>query len=134
MPRRASSKIDSRWIWMIVGAIGLAVALGLFLQNEEAEPFRTVPTLDLNDYLHNANSLEGNIYKVKGIINQSLGYERGKGRLFSVEVGSGADDEVLPILVPPDLSYLNLQKGQHYIFRLEVGAMGILRARDMKKT
>jgi hypothetical protein len=134
MPRRASSKIDSRWVWMIVGAIALAVGLGVFLQNEGAEPFRTVPTLDLNDYLNNANSLEGNIYKVKGVINQSLGYERGKGRLFSVEVGSGPDAEVLPILVPPELSYLNLQKGQHYIFRLEVGDKGILRAREMKKS
>jgi hypothetical protein len=134
MARRASSKFHPGWILMIVAAVALAVGLGVFLQNEEAEPFRTVPSLDLNDYLNNANSLEGNVYKVKGVINQSLGYSRGKGRLFSVEVSNGTDDEVLPILVPPELSYLNLQKGQHYIFRLEVGKMGILRAREMKKS
>ena len=118
----------------MMAAMALAIGLGVFLQNEEAEPFRTVPTLDLNDYLNNANSLQGNVYKVKGVINQSLGYARDKGRLFSVEVSEGGQDEILPILVPPDLSYLNLQKGQHYIFRLEVGNMGILRAREMKKS
>jgi hypothetical protein len=134
MARRASSKLHSGWILIIVAAIALAVGLGVLLQNEEAEPFRTVPTLDLNDYLNNANSLQGNIYKVKGVINQSLGYSRSKGRLFSVEVPNGSEDEVLPILVPPELSYLNLQKGQHYTFRLEVGEMGILRAREMKKS
>ncbi len=134
MARRASSKLHSGWILIIVAAIGLAVGLGVFLQAEEAEPFRTVPTLDLTDYLNNANSLQGNIYKVKGTIAQSLGYSRGKGRLFSVAVPNGAEDEMLPVLVPPELSYLNLQKGQHYIFRLEVGSMGILRARDMKKS
>ena len=119
---------------MIMAAIAVAIGLGVFLENEEAEPFRTVPTLDLQDYLNNANSLQGNVYKIKGVINQSLGYSRGKGRLFSVEVSESGQDEVLPILVPPDLSYLNLQKGQHYTFRLEVGSMGILRAREMKKS
>jgi hypothetical protein len=134
MARRASSKLHSGWILVIIAAIAVAVGLGVFLQNEEAEPFRTVPALDLNDYLNNANSLQGNVYKVKGVINQSLGYSRTSGRLFSVEVSNGSDDEILPILVPPGLSYLNLQKGQHYTFRLEVGSMGILRAQDMKKS
>ena len=112
----------------------MAVGLGVFLQNQGGDPFRTVPTLDMSEYLSNANSLRGNVYKVKGVIDQSLGYSRGKGRLFSVDVSDGADGQVLPILVPPDLSYLNLQKGQRYIFRLEVEDMGILRARDMKKS
>ncbi len=134
MARRASSKLQTRWILIIVVAIVLAVGLGIFLQNQGGDPFRTVPELDLNDYLSNANSLRGNIYKVKGVINQTLGYARGTGRLFSVEVSNGSEDEILPILVPPDLSYLNLQKGQHYTFRLEVGDMGLLRAREMKKS
>ena len=36
--------------------------------------------------------------------------------------------------MPPELSYLNLQKGQRYIFRLEVGDAGLLKALDMKKS
>ena len=48
--------------------------------------------------------------------------------------GDNSGGAVLPILVPPSLSYLNLQKGQRYIFRLEVGDGGVLKAQDMKKT
>ena len=78
--------------------------------------------------------MQGNTYKIKGVISQSLGYTRGKGRLFSVEVNSsGGDDGILPVLVPPELSYLNLQKGQHYTLLLEVGDTGILLARKMQK-
>lgn len=138
MARRANSKIRPLWVALILGALALAIAVGIFLQNTGGEPFRTVPELDMADYLNNANSLQGNVYKVRGRIAQSLGYSRGQGRLFSVDVtgkdGNSSGGSVLPILVPPALSYLNLQKGQLYIFQLEVGDGGILKARDMKKT
>ena len=116
------------------------------MQNTGGDPFRTVPELDLGDYLNNANSLRGNVYKVKGQIMQSLGYSRAKGRLFSVEVDGGNNNtsnannggnggkDMLPILVPPNLSYLNLQKGQRYTFQLEVDDGGVLKALDMKKS
>ena len=147
MARRANSKIRPVWIALILGALLLAIGVGVFVQSTGGEPYRTVPELDLADYLNNANSLQGNVYKVRGSISQALGYSREKGRLFSVEVSGGNRDAngnngggdsssnaVLPILVPPSLSYLNLQKGQRYIFRLEVGDGGILKAQDMKKT
>ena len=141
MARRANSKIRPLWIALALGALVVAIAVGVIVQSTGGEPYRTVPELDMADYLNNANSLQGNVYKVRGSIAQALGYSRDKGRLFSVEVSggnnSGGDNSggaVLPILVPPNLSYLNLQKGQRYIFRLEVGDGGILKAQDMKKT
>ena len=148
MARRANSKIRPLWIALILGALLLAIGVGVFVQSTGGEPYRTVPELDLADYLNNANSLQGNVYKVRGSISQALGYSREKGRLFSVQVSGGnnnangnnnggeesSNGAVLPILVPPSLSYLNLQKGQRYIFRLEVGDGGILKAQDMKKT
>ena len=145
MARRANSKIRPLWVVLTLGALVLAIAVGALLQNTGGDPFRTVPELDLGDYLNNANSLRGNVYKVKGQIMQSLGYSRAKGRLFSVEVdggnnnnantgGNGGGKDMLPILVPPELSYLNLQKGQRYTFRLEVDDGGVLKALDMKKS
>ena len=132
MARRASSRIRPLWIVCTLAAFVLAVVGTLLIQNTGGEPFRTVPELDVTEYLANANSLRGNHYKVKGVISQSLVYSPEKGRLFSVEIGTGGEN-VLPVLVPPDLSYLNLQKGQHYTFLLEVGDAGLLFARKMQK-
>ena len=147
MARRANSKICPLWVALAVGALVVAIAVGMIVQNTGGEPYRTVPELDMAEYLNNANSLQGNVYKVRGSIAQALGYSRERGRLFSVEVSGGGNSgsgssgsgdssggAVLPILVPPSLSYLNLQKGQRYIFRLEVGDGGVLKAQDMKKT
>ncbi len=133
MPRRASSKVQPVWIVAIVAAALVAVGLGFVFENQGGDAFRTVPELNLQDYLSDARSLRGNSYKVKGTIYQSLGYSRNKGRLVSVEVDANSDSNMIPILIPPDLGYLNLQKGQRYVFRLEVGDSGILLARDMKK-
>lgn len=133
MARRASSKIRPVWIACVIGALVLAVIVGIVIQNQGGDAFRTVPELDIGEYLSNANSLRGNHYKVKGVISQSLLYSHDKGRLFSVEVNGVGGDNVLPVLVPPDLSYLNLQKGQHYTFLLEVGDAGVLLARKMQK-
>ncbi len=141
MARRAQSKIRPLWVALVLAALVLAVIVGVLVQNTGGDPFRTDPELDVDEYLANANSLQGNVYKIHGSIAQSLGYSRDKGRLFSVNVSGrdggsdgGASGGVLPVLVPPKMSYLNLQKGQRYIFRLEVGDAGILRALDMKKS
>ncbi len=141
MARRANSKIRPLWVALILGALALAAAVGVLVQNTGGDPFRTDQELDIDEYLTNANSLQGNVYKIHGSIAQSLGYSREKGRLFSVNVsgrdsgdGNGSGGGVLPVLVPKDLSYLNLQKGQQYIFRLQVGDAGLLRALDMKKS
>ncbi len=141
MARRAQSKIRPLWVALILGALALAALVGALVQNTGGDPFRTDQELDVDEYLANANSLQGNVYKIHGSIAQSLGYSREKGRLFSVNVpgrngggDTGAGGGVLPVLVPPKLGFLNLQKGQRYVFRLEVGDAGVLRALDMKKS
>ncbi len=94
------------------------------------DPFRTMTALPVQDYLENANSLRGNVYKLDGTISKSLEWSPTAGRLFSVEVNG---NDVIPVLVPSQFNQVNIERGQHFIFKIEVGEKGILRAQDVKK-
>ena len=62
MARRANSKIRPLWVALALGALIVAIAVGVIVQNTGGEPYRTVPELDMAEYLNNANSLQGNVY------------------------------------------------------------------------
>ena len=42
-------------------------------------------------------------------------------------------EKMLPVLVPPQFNHVNMERGQRYFFKIEVGEKGILRAQDVKK-
>jgi hypothetical protein len=107
-----------------------AVAGGYFLFGKANDPYRTLSSLPVPDYLQNSNSLRGNVYKIEGTVLQSLQWSPTAGRLFSVEVGS----EVLPVLVPRDFNSVNIERGQRFNFKVEVGDGGVLKALDVKKS
>ena len=86
-------------------------------------------SLPVPDYLQNSNSLRGNVYKLEATITQSLEYSPTGGRLFSVDAGG----EQLPVLVPPQLNNVNIERGQKFFFKIEVSDKGILKAQDVKK-
>jgi hypothetical protein len=48
-----------------------------------------------------------------------------------VDVDGGTD--VLPILVPAEFNQVNIQKGQKFYFKVEVGDKGLLQAKGIKK-
>jgi hypothetical protein len=116
---------------LLAGALLIAaVAGGYFLFGKASDPYRTLSPLPVADYLQNSNSLRGNVYKLEGSISQALQWSATAGRLFSVEVGS----EVLPILVPPNFNSVNIERGQRFNFKIEVGDRGVLKALDVKKS
>jgi hypothetical protein len=129
MARRANSSAHPIWILTAVLLSVAAVAGGYFLFGRVSDPFRTTTALPVQDYLQNSNSLRGNVYKVDATISKSIDWSPTAGRLFAVEVGS----EVLPILVPPQFNHLNIERGQRYLFKIEVGDKGVLLAQDIKK-
>ena len=121
--------------------LGIAVAIALivaaflgsrFFISTSSQPFRTATPLDVATYLQNANSLRGNVYKVQGEVLNSLGWSPTKGRLIAVGVDNGS--QVVPVLVTTDFSHVNIQRGQRFIFLLEVDDKGILRTKDMTKS
>jgi hypothetical protein len=128
MARRASSSINP--MWLVAAALVLAAAVGgvVLFKDRVSDPFRTLPPFPVSDYMQNSNSLRGNVYKVDCVIGDQLGYTQ-VGRLFAVEIGG----EPVSLLVPTDLREINIQKGQRFLFKVEVRNDGVLRALEARK-
>ncbi len=129
MARRASSSANPLWFVAAFLLALSAIAGGFLVFNRSGDPYRAMTPLPVGDYLENANSLRGNTYKLDGTIFQSIEWSQTAGRLYSVEVGP----DLLPILIPASLKQINLDRGQRYFFKIEVGDQGVLTALDVKK-
>lgn len=133
MARRAHHQTAPS-LWLILPLVFVVLGvLGAFLFQRDGNPYRTVERLKPGDYLENANSLRGNTYQLEGVIASSLGWSQEKGRLFSFRITHGDKEYPLPLLVPPTLRDLNLQKGQRYRIKVRVNEAGLLQAEDMTK-
>ncbi|MEA3189385.1 MAG: hypothetical protein QOD99_3215 [Chthoniobacter sp.] len=131
MPRRASSTVQPSWIIGCVVLLGAAIVGGRLLYQNVSDPYRTLTPLDVTAYVENANSLRGNVYKISVTVGTQLAWSPTAGRLYSVEVEG--KPEVLAVLIPAQFNHLNIQKGQRYFFKIEIGDKGILRASDVRK-
>ena len=131
MPRRASQKHHPVvWI-LVITFLLIALGGGYYLYRQVSDPFRTLQPLEVKTYLENANSLRGNLYKIKATIDNSLAWSPAKGRLLSVKTEEGSP---LPIFVPANLNHINLQKGQTFYFEIKVNENGILHVQNLKKS
>lgn len=133
MPRRASRNLHPLWILSALLILVTVALIGKFLLGRLGDPYRTVPTLDVATYLENSDALRGNVYKIEARIDSALAWSPLRGRLFSVET-LDPPSALLPVLVPSNLSAINVQKGQVFEMQLEVIEHGILVARDMRKS
>ncbi len=130
MARRRTPPTQSRWLFGIA-ILGILFSAGLYLLgSKDSNPARTTPPLDIESYLSNANSLRGNVYKLKGTVSESLAWSPESGRLIAVET----EEKMIPVLVTPEFNAMNIQKEQVLIFILEVDEKGILRTRQVTKS
>src|SRR5688572_17550710 len=104
MARRASTSANPIWLIVAVALAIAAVAGGYALFGKAGEPYRTMTPLPVRDYLENANSLRGDVYKLEGVVSNSLEWSAARGRLFSVDVGSSTSGDVLPVVIPPQFN------------------------------
>ncbi len=130
---RRSSKSGAQ-IWLIFAVILIVAAFlgAIFIFPRDSNPYRTVPALEVSSYLDNANSLRGNVYRVEGEVVNSLAWSPASGRLIAVGVSEGKD--ILPVLVTNEFNQLNIQKGQKFIFLLEIDENGILKTKNLTKS
>jgi hypothetical protein len=131
MARRASSSFNPL---LLVGLLVLLVAAlggGWILYGRVSDPFRTLTPLDVGAYLDNANSLRGNVYKISATVQTQLAWSATAGRLYSMETENGGN--LLPVLIPAQFNSMNIQKGQRYFMKIEVGDKGILKAQEIRK-
>ena len=131
MVRRASSSLNPWWAGVVVLLLLAAIIGGWSLYKSVSDPFRTLTPLDVATYLDNASSLRGNVYKVTGTVETQLAWAPLKGRLYSVDVNDRND--VLPLLIPASFNSMNIQRGQRYFFKIQVGEKGILLVQDIRK-
>ena len=131
MVRRASSSVHPWSVAGVVFLLLLAVVGGWAFYKNISDPYRTLTPLDVAAYLDRADSLRGNVYKLTGTVATQLAWAPREGRLYSVDVNDRND--ILALLIPADFNSMNIQKGQHYFFKVEVGEKGILRVRDIRK-
>ncbi len=131
MARRASSSFNPL---LLVGVLVLLVAAlggGWFVYGRVSDPYRTLTPLDVAAYLDNANSLRGNVYKITATVQTQLAWSATSGRLYSMETENGGN--LLPVLIPAQFNEMNIQKGQRYFLKIEVGDKGILKAQGIRK-
>ena len=133
MARRAKSGLKPGQL--ITGLIILAAVVGggWFVLNHGGDPHATTPTLDIAEYRDRAASLEGNTYKFTATVQEQLDRNEEKGRLLHVSVmnDDGSAGEPVGVLVPAELDAQNIQKGQDFVFVVEVQRRGILVATDL---
>lgn len=129
MARRKKSSVRPVWLFLVAVLVLFAFFGSRFFLSSGADPFRTVALLDVASYMENSKSLRGNIYKVEGEVSNSLAWSPTSGRLIALDV----EKDTIPILVTPEFNAINIQKGQKFIFVLEVDEKGVLKTKKLSQ-
>ena len=135
MPRRAKSGLNIGQILIGFIILGAVVGGGWFFLAHGGDPYATTPTLDVNEYRDRSASLEGNTYKLTGTVQEQLDRSEDQGRLLHVTIKKedGSLGDPVGIQIPASLDTQNIQKGQDFLFVVEVSRMGMLTATAVEK-
>jgi hypothetical protein len=98
-----------------------------------SDPYRGIPELPVALYVDNSLSFRGNTYKMTGQVENQLGWSDKAGRLFSFESEEAGKPFHVGILLPSDLSDVNVQKGQSFEIKVKVVDNGLLQAMQIRK-
>jgi hypothetical protein len=133
MPRKANRSIPLSWIIALVALVGLSGGGIYLLRSFLSDPYRGIPELPVSQYVDNSLSFRGNTYKMTGQVENQLGWSDKAGRLFSFESETDGKSFHVGILLPSDLSDVNVQKGQNFEIKVKVVDNGLLQAMQIRK-
>lgn len=125
MPRRASSGISPGLLIGIAAFVVLAFFGGKAMLGRNTSSFADTTTFAVEDFLDNGNSLRGNEYVVEGTIDEKLRWTTDRGQVVSVKVDSRGGSEFIPIVIPPELSNINIERERRYVFKVRIQQGGI---------
>ncbi len=138
MARRASTGISLGHVIGIAAAIIGFFVMAFLLFRIVAEggggksgSSSSAVSLNVAEYLKNANSLRGNVYRVEGKVEERLKWTPDRGRLVSLDIENGATSSPLPVLIPQEFSHVNIDRGAKMAFVVKVGRDGLLVAESV---
>jgi hypothetical protein len=132
MARRAQSGLQPLHLIGLLVIVAGALFAVFKLLNRSTDPLTGLTALDTRDFLESASALSGNEYRVEGTIDDRLdNWKSADGRLFSVQVSDGSN--LVPVWVPSHIQ-ANIQRGQHYVFKVRVLDTGILEVLELLKS
>ncbi|MEM6911117.1 MAG: hypothetical protein AAF555_05985 [Verrucomicrobiota bacterium] len=88
--------------------------------------------LDSVSFSANSQSLRGNTYRLSGTVAEKVAWDELTGELLSVESESGLP---IPVLIPAELGNTEvIEKGQSFVFKVQIDRRGIAIAEAIEKS
>lgn len=134
MARRARKGAPIGAILGIVAAIVLVGVAGAFVLNRTKDPFAGLTELNIRDFMENANSLSGNVYRLDGRVDDKLRWTPNEGQLVVIDVSNESGSGFIPVLVPSEFNGVNIARDDRFTLKVEVRSQGKLIALDLAKS
>ncbi|MDB4711169.1 hypothetical protein OAF35_00720 [Verrucomicrobiales bacterium] len=133
MARRAQKGINKLIIAIFALCIVSAGFLIVKIIGSPKDSMRTVTQLNVSDYIKEGTSLAGTEGIVTGVVAEKLRWTPDRGEIISVAVNLDKNQELIPIMVPPEFKNVNIARGDKFTFKVEVGKEQILITKDLKR-
>ncbi|MGB1130464.1 MAG: hypothetical protein ACPG4K_10465 [Haloferula sp.] len=133
MARRASSGPKPGLLIGIAVALGVAFIAGKQLLGNKPGSSISGSPLEMRWVTENANSLRGNQYVVEGKIDEKLRWTPDLGQVVALKVDEDGGSSFLAIEIPPDLSGVNIEREQSYVFKVRFRQGGIAVAEEISR-
>jgi hypothetical protein len=125
----SSGKISPMVLAFLIPVLVLIFAVAVIVTRGGGK-FGGIEKFPLTTYLHDAETLRGNSYVMRGQIDSRLGFTEGKGAVIAVKLLENGDGRV-PVFVPEQTGR-NLEVGQRFNIRVTVRRDMVV-AQDMEK-